>query len=87
MSNMTSVRYEVRAGWLDDSPLIGWLTYPRENVPEDEEKDSSRSNSARLAVRSPSSTLIETPSFEYSLAFRWVRTSPLFQENKIHFLG
>lgn len=69
MSNMTSVRYEVRAGWLDDSPLIGWLTYPRENVPEDEEKDSSRSNSARLAVRSPSSTLIETPSFEYSLAW------------------
>ena len=66
---MTSVRYEVRAGWLDDSPLIGWLTYPRENVPEDEEKDSSQSNSARLAVRSPSSTLIETPSFEYSLAW------------------
>lgn len=68
-SSSSSVRYEVRAGWEVHSPLIGWLTYPRENRVESDLENSSRSGTSNFATRRPSSIALTPPTFEYSLGW------------------
>ncbi len=59
-------RYEVRAGWMESTPLIGWLTFPREHGAQTNKEMSSPTGTQEAHHRSRKNALSEIPLFEYS---------------------
>lgn len=76
MSQLTSSRYEVRAGWDDQNRLIGWLSFPRKKSSSTDENlrpSSGTFSSSSFRPSAPRSTGCltsgDSPRFEYAPAW------------------